>query len=652
MIYLQNLHKQFGSKIILKNINFHLRPGERVGLVGENGTGKTTLFRIMMNTESSDSGKIVFRKGAQAATLEQELNAYNGSVLERVISGNHSLQVIRRKMDDLEKKMCSKPTSEAATSHYGKLQHQFEQLNGYDLEPRACAILSGLGFSNDKLKKPLNEFSGGWRMRVEMARLLLQNPDILLLDEPTNHFDLKSVEWLEGFLKKYDGSLLLISHDRRFLNNLVTRIVELDRGVLTSYSGDYNDFERLKKEREAQLVSESMNQQKRISEIERFIERFRAKNTKATQVQSRIKMLNKMERIETMTDTKTVGFRFPQPVRTGRISMELEKIDKSYGNNIVYQNFSIRIERGWKVALVGENGAGKSTLIKLLAGIVPHDSGQIQLGHNVTRSYYAQHQADTLDPKKTVLESIDELSHNLLRTQVRTILGSFLFSGDDVNKKISVLSGGERSRLSLARMLASPSSLLLLDEPTNHLDMRSCEVLSAALADYEGTLCVISHDRFFLDGFVNRVWEIKQGSVSEYIGNYSDYENSKSQEREIELSNQTTSTRKPSISPPQQSHGRKRFEAENRNIKHQTLKPLRSNLKKIETRLETVLTLKTIIENKLANSSIYEPKNKDQLLETLNQQIELTNEEKSLTEEWDKLSSQIESYNKSSILKN
>ena len=652
MIYLQNLHKQFGSKIILKNINFHLRPGERVGLVGENGTGKTTLFRIMMNTESSDSGKIVFRKGAQAATLEQELNAYNGSVLERVISGNHSLQVIRRKMDDLEKKMCSKPTSEAATSHYGKLQHQFEQLNGYDLEPRACAILSGLGFSNDKLKKPLNEFSGGWRMRVEMARLLLQNPDILLLDEPTNHFDLKSVEWLEGFLKKYDGSLLLISHDRRFLNNLVTRIIELDRGVLTSYSGDYNDFERLKKEREAQLVSESMNQQKRISEIERFIERFRAKNTKATQVQSRIKMLNKMERIETMTDIKTVGFRFPQPVRTGRISMELEKIEKSYGNNIVYQNFSIRIERGWKVALVGENGAGKSTLIKLLAGIIPHDGGQIQPGHNVTRSYYAQHQADTLDPKKTVLESIDELSHNLLRTQIRTILGSFLFSGDDVNKKISVLSGGERSRLSLARMLASPSSLLLLDEPTNHLDMRSCEVLSAALADYEGTLCVISHDRFFLDGFVNRVWEIKQGSVSEYIGNYSDYENSKSQEREIELSNQAISTRKPSISPPQQSHGRKRFEAENRNIKHQTLKPLRSNLKKIETRLETVLTLKTIIENKLANSSIYEPKNKDQLLETLNQQIVLTNEEKSLTEEWDKLSSQIESYNKSSILKN
>jgi len=652
MIYLQNLHKQFGPKIILKNVNFHLRPGERVGLVGENGTGKTTLFRIIMKTESSDSGKIIFRKGAQAATLEQELNAYNGSVLERVISGDHSLQVIRRKMDDLEKQISSDPTSEAATSHYGKLQHQFEQLNGYELEPRASTILSGLGFSDDKFKKPLNEFSGGWRMRVEMARLLLQNPDILLLDEPTNHFDLKSVEWLEGFLKNYDGSLLLISHDRRFLNNLVTRIIELDRGILTAYSGNYNDFERLKKEREAQLLSESVNQQKRITEIERFIERFRAKNTKATQVQSRIKMLNKMERIETMTDTKTVGFRFPQPVRTGRISMELDKIDKSYGDNIVYQNFSIRIERGWKVALVGENGAGKSTLMKLLAGIISHDSGKIQPGHNITRSYYAQHQADALDPKKTVLESMDELSHNLSRTRLRTILGSFLFSGDDVNKKVSVLSGGERSRLSIARMLASPSSLLLLDEPTNHLDMRSCEVLSAALADYEGTLCIISHDRYFLDGFINRVWEVKQGSVSEYIGNYSEYENSKTQELEIESSNSTVSIRKPSASYFQKNHERKRLEAENRNIKHQTLKPLRSNLKKIEIQLERVLTEKTIIENKLANSVIYEPRNKAQLLETLSSQTELANDEKNLTEEWNSLSSQIEEYESSSTPKN
>ncbi|MBT6601391.1 MAG: ABC-F family ATP-binding cassette domain-containing protein [Nitrospina sp.] len=652
MIYLQNLNKQFGPKKILKDVSFHLRPRERVGLIGENGTGKTTLFRIIMKTESVDAGKIVFRKGAQAATLEQELNAYNGSVLERVISGDYSLQVIRKKMDDLEKKMSSEPTSEALTSNYGKLQYQFEQLNGYDREPKACAILSGLGFTEEKIKKPLNEFSGGWRMRVEMARLLLQNPDILLLDEPTNHFDLKSVEWLEGFLKNYDGSLLLISHDRRFLNNLVTKVIELDRGTLTAYPGNYNDFERLKKEREAQLLSESINQQKRISEIERFIERFRAKNTKATQVQSRIKMLNKLERVETMTNSKTVGFRFPQPVRSGRISMELKNVYKSYGTNIVYQNFSIKLERGWKVAFVGENGAGKSTLLKLMAGIISHDSGKIQSGHNVTRSYYAQHQADTLDPQKTVLESMDELSHNLLRTQIRTILGSFLFSGDDVNKKVRILSGGERSRLSLARMLALPSSLLFLDEPTNHLDMRSCEVLSGALADYEGTLCIISHDRYFLDGFVNRVWEVKQGSLGEYVGNYSDYENKKSHEGEMELSSSTVSSKKSSVSSYQLKNNRKRTEAENRNIKHQKLKPLKSNLKKIETQLEEVLTEKKTTESKLASSDIYESKNKALLLEILNQQLELTNEENALTNEWDKLSSEIEKYNESNIKKN
>jgi ATP-binding cassette subfamily F protein 3 len=485
-------------------------------------------------------------------------------------------------------------------------------------------------------------------MRVEMARLLLRNPDVLLLDEPTNHFDLKSVEWLEGFLKSYGGSLLLISHDRRFLNSLVTRIAELDRGTLTCYSGNYDDYERLKQDREVQLESEAANQQRRISEIERFVERFRAKNTKATQVQSRIKMLDKMERVETMSRTKTVSFRFPQPARTGRISMELKNIAKSYGDVEVYQNFSITIERGWKIALVGENGAGKSTLMKLLAGIIDHDAGEIHPGHNVSRAYYAQHQSDSLDSHKTVLESMDGLPQNLLRTQVRTILGSFLFSGDDVDKKVSVLSGGERSRLSLARMLASPASLLLLDEPTNHLDMRSCEVLAAALSDYEGTLCVISHDRYFLDGFINRVWEVNEGKVHQYIGNYSEYEMAKSKEAEAALLNPTKVTQETSISMNQLERGRKRREAEDRNRKHKIIKPLKSRLQKVEARLEEVLAEKAAVEEKLAESAIYESVNKPQLMEALSQQTELANEEKSLTEEWDKLSTKIdqaETYN-------
>ena len=649
MIYLQNLNKQFGPKVILKNISFHLRPGERVGLVGENGAGKTTLFRIIMQVDPADSGKVIIRKGTQAATLEQELDNFNGSVLERVMSGDPAFHAIQIEMSKLEKKMCADSNSEATTSRYGELQHNFEQLSGYEREPKAYAILSGLGFSNDKIKKPISQFSGGWRMRIEMARLLLRNPGILLLDEPTNHFDLKSVEWLEGFLKNYGGSLLLISHDRRFLNSTVTRIVELDRGTLTNYPGNYNDFERLKKERELQLQSESANQKKRVNEIERFIERFRAKNTKAKQVQSRIKMLDKIELIETTTQTKTVGFRFPQPTRTSLTPIKLENVKKSYGELVVYNNFSISLERGFKIALVGENGAGKSTLIKLLAGIISQDSGKIEIGHNVTRAYYAQHQSDTLDPKKTVLESMTDQSQNLLRTQVRTILGSFLFSGDDVEKKVGILSGGERSRLSLARMLASPASLLLLDEPTNHLDIRSREVLSAALADYEGTLCAISHDRYFLDGFIDRVWEVNKGFVKEYVGNYSAYENLKIEEFEIELLKPKVAGKTPSESPYLQDRDRKRLEAEERNRKHQTLKPLKINLKTVEDQLENVLEKKITTEKNLADQNMYEPKNRELLLKTLKQQAQLATKEKTLTKEWGDLLSRIEHYEAENI---
>jgi ATP-binding cassette subfamily F protein 3 len=569
--------------------------------------------------------------------------------LERVMSGDPAFHAIQIEMSKLEKKMYADSNSEATTSRYGELQHNFEQLSGYEREPKAYAILSGLGFSNDKIKKPISQFSGGWRMRVEMARLLLRNPGILLLDEPTNHFDLKSVEWLEGFLKNYGGSLLLISHDRRFLNSTVTRIVELDRGTLTNYPGNYNDFERLKKNRTLQLQSESANQKKRVNEIERFIERFRAKNTKAKQVQSRIKMLDKIELIETTTQTKTVGFRFPQPTRTSRTPIKLENIKKSYGELVVYNNFSISLERGFKIALVGENGAGKSTLIKLLAGITSHDSGKIEIGHNVTRAYYAQHQSDTLDSEKTVLESMTGQNQNLLRTQVRTILGSFLFSGDDVEKKVGILSGGERSRLSLARMLASPASLLLLDEPTNHLDIRSREVLSAALADYEGTLCVISHDRYFLDGFIDRVWEVSNGFVKEYVGNYSAYENLKIEEFEIELLKPKAAGKTPSASPYLQDRDRKRLEAEERNRKHKTLKPLKINLKTVEDQLENVLEKKITTQKTLANQNTYEPKSKELLLKTLKQQAQLATEEKTLTKEWEDLLSQIEHYEAENI---
>jgi ATP-binding cassette, subfamily F, member 3 len=483
-------------------------------------------------------------------------------------------------------------------------------------------------------------------MRVELSRILLQRPDVLLLDEPSNHLDLQSVVWLESFLQSYEGSVLLISHDRKFLNTLVTRIFELDRSTLTIYSGNYDDYEKLKEEKQAQLESQAANQNRRIAEVERFIERFRAKNTKATQVQSRIKMLDKLERVQTADSSKAIHFRFPQPVRTGKNVLELKNVSKSYGSIKVYDNFSVTLERGCKVALAGDNGAGKSTLLKILAGVLLPDSGLVMQGVKVSRSYFAQHQEETLNFKHTVLESLQESAPGLLRTQQRNILGAFLFSGGDVEKEVSVLSGGEKSRLALARMLCgnsstdnnSPPSCILLDEPTNHLDMRSREHLAAVLSDYEGSLVIISHDRFFLDGFVNRVWEVVDGHAREYIGNYSEYERIKLKEEPIE---QEDKTPEKSFSTSVEKE-RKRQEAEARNLRYKKLKPLEKRLAEVENRLETLMAENEQLQSELADSNIYEDNQKDRLMKTMEQQRNVKEEETDLMGEWDELNLSIE----------
>ena len=643
MIYLQNLKKQFGPKVLFDDISFHLRPKERVGLVGENGTGKTTLLRAIINRVGLDSGKIVLRKGARAALLEQELERAGGTVLERVVHGDSLFSEVTREMERLEKDSeYHQRAPEEWSRRYGHLQHEFERLGGYQRESRAKTILLGLAFKPDQLDQPLEQFSGGWRMRVELARLLLQNPEVLLLDEPTNHLDLQTVIWLESFLNNYDGSILLISHDRRFLNALVSRIVELDRGQLTVYTGNYDTYEQLKEDRIAQLEAQAASQSRRVGQVERFIERFRAKNTKATQVKSKIKMLEKMGKIETFQQTKAIRFRFPQPKRTGRLVTEFKNVCKRYGDVTVYRDFSILLERGFKVALVGENGAGKSTFLKLLAGVIDYQEGEIKLGTNVTRAYFAQHLIEILDGSHTVLESLEQDAGHLLRTVKQNILGAFLFSGDDVLKKVSVLSGGERSRLSLARILASPASLLLLDEPTNHLDMRSCEMLAAALADYEGTLVTISHDRYFLDGIINRVWEVNAGTVKEYVGSYSDYRWAKSREAETEAGALAESAEPEKSSASKKDKERKRQEAEARNQRYRRLKPLQDRLKEVEQKLESVMQEKQTVETQLADSSLYEDNRKSDRVATLDRQTALAQEESALMAEWDQLSEQIE----------
>lgn len=652
MIFVEKVNKQFGSKVLFEDVSFHLRPKEKVGLVGENGTGKTTLFKVITGKIRPDSGNVSLRKGLRFGLLEQDIEGGSETVLERVVLGDPHFFKIKTEMERLE-------SDQTFHDRYGDLQHEFERLGGYDREARAKIILQGLGFKPGKWDQSLDQLSGGWRMRCELSRLLLQSPDVLLLDEPSNHLDLKSVVWLESFLKSYEGSVLLISHDRRFLNSLTSRIVELDRGSLTIYTGNYDDYEKQKEEKAALLESQAANQGRKIAEVERFIERFRAKNTKATQVQSRIKMLEKMERVQTTQGTKAIHFRFPQPLRTGRNVMEVKEVSKSYGDLNIYKDFSINLERGWKVALVGENGAGKSTLLKLLAGVLEPDAGEVKLGSNVSRSYFSQHQGETLNFEHTVYQSLEESAPGLLLTEKRNILGAFLFAGDDVEKKVSVLSGGERSRLALARMLCGggdsvttisrnvndkssavhPPSLILFDEPTNHLDMRSREHLAAVLSDYEGSLIVISHDRFFLDGFINRVWEVKDGAVKDYPGHYSDYDWAKSKETpEIVASSRLEQE----SSSSKLNRERKKKEAEERNQRYKNLKPLRTRLVKVESRLEVLMQTNETLQSQLADASLYEVSEKSKLMKILEEEKTLRAEERKLMEEWDTLTVEIE----------
>ncbi len=655
MIFVEKINKQFGSKIIFRDVSFHLRPKEKVGLIGENGTGKTTLFKVIIGRESVDSGQVTLRKGLRYGLLEQDQEGGKESVLERVVLGDPYFLQVKKEMEKLE-------ADQKFQDRYGELQHEFERLGGYDREARAKIILQGLGFKPGQWEKSLDQLSGGWRMRVELSRILLQRPDVLLLDEPSNHLDLQSVIWLESFLQSYEGSVLLISHDRKFLNTLTTRIFELDRATLTVYSGNYDAYEKLKEDQRAQLESQAANQSRRIAEVERFIERFRAKNTKATQVQSRIKMLDKMERVQTSESSKAIHFRFPQPVRTGRNVLEMEKVAKCYGALKVYENFSVTLERGCKVALAGENGAGKSTLLKMMAGVLQPDSGEVRQGVKVSRSYFAQHQGESLNFSHTVLESLQESAPGLLRTQQRNILGAFLFSGDDVEKKVSVLSGGEKSRLALARMLcgnavsraslptdaeaSAPPSCILLDEPTNHLDIRSREHLAAVLADYEGSLVIISHDRFFLDGFVNKVWEVANGKVREYDGNYSEYEDAKLKENPIEEKVLAKGNEKIAPASSSLEKERKRKEAEERNLRYKQLKPLEVRLGKVENRLEVLMSENQQLQSALADSGIYEADQKNRLMKTMEQQRIIKEEEQNLMKEWDELTQSIEEVQK------
>jgi ATP-binding cassette subfamily F protein 3 len=455
--------------------------------------------------------------------LPQEVTATSaGSVIAEALSGFEDVWRLEREMEDLGAVLASAPT-EALTARYGELQHRFEALGGYRLETEAKTILGGLGFAASDFGRPLTELSGGWRMRAALGRLLLLRPSLLLLDEPTNHLDLESLAWLETFLAGYDGTVVVVAHDRYFLNRMVTSIAELGPPGLVLYATDYDGFLVERAARRALLEAQARNQAKRVAEIERFIERFRYQATKARQVQSRVKMLERLERVETLDTAREIRFSFPAPPRTGRRVAWLREVHKAYADHVVYAGVDIDVERGDRVALVGVNGAGKSTLLRMLAGVLPFESGERGLGTHVAVHYYAQHQVDALEPDRTVLEELEAAAPDAIRTRLRTLLGSFLFSGDAVDKKVRVLSGGEKARLALARMLVRPAALLCLDEPTNHLDLASREVLEHALADFPGTMVFISHDRYFINRVATKIVEIADGQLTTYLGSYDDY---------------------------------------------------------------------------------------------------------------------------------
>ena len=528
MIQLSSAGKRYGHKLLFEGVDWLITPKDRIGLVGANGTGKSTLLKVLGGLETLDYGSISIAKGISAGYLPQDGLTLSGrTVFAECMSVFSKLRAMEEEMEQLTASMSELDHASAeyaqVADRYQRVEHEFQARDGYAIEAQVGSVLTGLGFRKDDWHRQTDEFSGGWQMRIALAKLLLQKPNLLLLDEPTNHLDLEARNWLEEYLTEYPYAFVLISHDRYFLDVTVSKIVEIWNKRIHFYAGNYDKYEEQKTQRREQLEAAYRNQRERIEQLEVFINRFRYQATKAKQVQSRIKELEKMDRIELPEEEKTIHFSFPQPKASGRIVAEFAGIAKSYGEKEVFRDVSFMIERGDRIALVGVNGAGKSTLIKLLAGKEPPSAGEYRLGHNVQADYFAQDQYKELDQDARIFDDLAELSPRSTQTELRSLLGCFLFSADEVFKRIGVLSGGERNRYALLRMLLHPANFLLLDEPTNHLDMRAKDVLLEALSKYTGTVVFVSHDRYFIDKLATRVFEIGDGRVEVYPGNYEDY---------------------------------------------------------------------------------------------------------------------------------
>lgn len=579
---------QFTGEDLFTDISFMIREKDRIGLVGKNGAGKTTLIKLLCGLEQPSKGDVIMSDDVTIGYLPQEKNVHSTkTVLDEAMTAFEEYYEIERRLAKLQDELSDREDYESDS--YQRLCEKMSHLNerlaimgGHSIEGEAEQILIGLGFEHDDMQRPMNEFSNGWQMRVELAKILLRKPKLLLLDEPTNHLDIESIQWLESFLKNYYGAIFMVSHDRAFLDRITIRTIEISCAKIYDYKCSYSEFIERREERIDIQKAAFDNQQREIKEIEAFIERFRYKATKAKQVQSRVKQLEKMDVVQIDDQDKSaIHFKFPPAPHSGKVTLELNNVSKSYGEKQILNNINLLIPRGEKIAFVGRNGEGKSTLSKIIAGVLDYE-GEVKLGHEVKIGYYAQNQQDMLDPEKTVFETLDDVAIGDMRMKVKSLLGAFLFGGDAIEKKVKVLSGGEKARLSLAKMLLFPTNLLILDEPTNHLDMLSKDILKSALIQFDGTLIIVSHDRDFLQGLTNKVYEFRKPHIKEYIGDIYDF----LEEKKLKELDDLNKKQKSQPVESKVSQGKIDYELKKQNDRE--TKRIEREIKKLEEQIESL----------------------------------------------------------------